>query len=56
MCAWSSSALIDLGSSSVDVVNSLRYISETFFALYQGLRQKKFLKREYAERSNALNL
>lgn len=43
-------------SSSVDVVNSIRYISETFLALYTGLRQRKFLKREYVERSNALNL
>ncbi|MFQ5791517.1 MAG: glycosyltransferase family 2 protein [Acidobacteriota bacterium] len=43
-------------SSSVDVVNSIRYILETFGALYSGLRHRERLKREYLERSNALGL
>ena len=43
-------------SSSVDIVSSFRYIFETFLALYTNLRQRKHLRREFAERSNALGL
>ena len=41
-------------SSSVDVVNSVRYILETFGTLYSSLRHRERLRREYLERSNAL--
>ena len=43
-------------SSSVDIVSSLRYISETFHALYRSLRDRERLKEELTERSNALGL
>lgn len=43
-------------SSSVDIVSSFRYIFETFLALYANLRQREHLRREFAERSNALGL
>jgi glycosyltransferase involved in cell wall biosynthesis len=41
-------------SSSVDVLNSFRYILETFLALYTSLRQRKSLQQEYVERSKAV--
>ncbi|MGH9461078.1 MAG: glycosyltransferase family 2 protein [Vicinamibacteria bacterium] len=41
-------------SSSVDVVNSVRYILETFGTLYKSLRHRERLRREYLERANAL--
>jgi glycosyltransferase involved in cell wall biosynthesis len=43
-------------SSSVDITNSVRYILETFGALYSGLRQRKQLRRDYVARSSTLNL
>ena len=43
-------------SSSVDIVSSIRYITETFGALYRGLRHRDRLKRELVERENALGL
>jgi glycosyltransferase involved in cell wall biosynthesis len=42
------------GSSSVDVVNSLRYILETFLALYRGIRDREQLRREMLARAEAL--
>ena len=41
-------------SSSVDIPSSIRYILETFGALYHGLRHHERLKQELAQRSNAL--
>jgi glycosyltransferase involved in cell wall biosynthesis len=41
-------------SSSVDVVSSIRYILETFGALYRGLRDREHLRRELLERESAL--
>lgn len=38
-------------SSSVDVVSSVRYILETFRALYAGLRHQERLRRELVERA-----
>jgi glycosyltransferase involved in cell wall biosynthesis len=43
-------------SSSVDIINSIRYILETFMALQANLRRREHLRREFAERSNALGL
>ena len=43
-------------SSSVSVVSSVRYIMETFGALYGALRNRERLQREYIERANALGL
>ena len=43
-------------SSSVDIVSSIRYITETFGALYNGLHHRDLLKRELVERENALSL
>ena len=42
--------------SSVSVVSSVRYIMETFGALYGALRNRERLQREYIERANALGL
>ena len=43
-------------SSSVSVVSSVRYIMETFGALYGALRNRERLQREYIDRANALGL
>ena len=43
-------------SSSVDIVSSLRYMFETFGALYRGRRDQERLRRELTERANALRL
>lgn len=43
-------------SSSVDIPSSIRYILETFGALFAGLKDKKRLRKEFRERSDALSL
>jgi glycosyltransferase involved in cell wall biosynthesis len=43
-------------SSSVGILNSFRYILETFQALFTSVRQQRSLKQEYAERAKAFRL
>lgn len=43
-------------SSSVDILNSLRYIAETLLVLYASHRRREHLRREHHERVNALGL
>ena len=43
-------------SSSVDIPSSIRYILETFGALFHGLKDRKRLEQEFRERSDALSL
>ena len=43
-------------SSSVSIVSSIRYITETLGALHRSLRDRERLERELTERSDALGL